>query len=442
MTEQSDTARTGVTDSGSAVINEFFRHFRRDHRPGRSAPHRHPPDSTTGRRARQADARSREGPFVSDTTDLMGVTADNTVGDAPPASGGGTPTAAATDAPAAPAAGAATGTASRRRRSGTGLEGMVLAELQQVASGLGIKGTARMRKSQLIAAIQEKQGGAGQGSAGGEQGVAATVRSDAKVERPRRTRTAAAKRETEDQVTLIEAALTTVICFAVGYPAAYFIATRPNARVRNTLLVLVILPFWTSFLIRVYAWIGLLKIGQPKPKEDGYFLVPIFFASVGAAVDLRTLNPFIPGNFGTFGLGIALLVVAVVTKYAAGFIVRGKSVDRRVVGELHEFDHPLRLRPDLVEVFLREHCVTRLVELVALHDLRVRHFAVAVRAPALLLNARLALGVELVEGNGAARFGRREHLDRDVHQADLEVALPRCSCSHTVVSSRESGVEC
>ena len=49
-----------------------------DHRPGtvrdRTGPQ---PDSTTGRRARQADVRSREGPFVSDTTDLMGVTADN-----------------------------------------------------------------------------------------------------------------------------------------------------------------------------------------------------------------------------------------------------------------------------------------------------------------------------------------------------------------------------
>ncbi|GGU44903.1 transcription termination factor Rho [Streptomyces lavendofoliae] len=80
---------------------------------------------------------------MSDTTDLMGVTADNSVDTA------------------APAAGAATGTTSRRRRSGTGLEGMVLAELQQVASGLGIRGTARMRKSQLIEVIKETQAGGG-----------------------------------------------------------------------------------------------------------------------------------------------------------------------------------------------------------------------------------------------------------------------------------------
>ncbi|MFD7864730.1 transcription termination factor Rho [Streptomyces sp. NPDC057682] len=78
---------------------------------------------------------------MSDTTDLMGVTADKNVDSA------------------APAEGAATGTTARRRRSGTGLDGMVLAELQQVASGLGIKGTARMRKSQLIEVIKEAQAG-------------------------------------------------------------------------------------------------------------------------------------------------------------------------------------------------------------------------------------------------------------------------------------------
>ena len=54
------------------------------------------------------------------------------------------------------------------------------------------------------------------------------------------------------------AAMTTLIAFAIGYPLAYAMATAP-ARWRGTLLVLVILPFWTSFLIRVYAWIGILK---------------------------------------------------------------------------------------------------------------------------------------------------------------------------------------
>ena len=46
-----------------------------------------------------------------------------------------------------------------RRRAGTGLNGMVLAELQQMASGLGISGTARMRKGQLIEAITAARSG-------------------------------------------------------------------------------------------------------------------------------------------------------------------------------------------------------------------------------------------------------------------------------------------
>jgi putrescine transport system permease protein len=54
------------------------------------------------------------------------------------------------------------------------------------------------------------------------------------------------------------AAGTTLLCLLMGYPMAYAIARAPQAW-RVTLLMLVILPFWTSFLLRVYAWIGLLK---------------------------------------------------------------------------------------------------------------------------------------------------------------------------------------
>ena len=53
------------------------------------------------------------------------------------------------------------------------------------------------------------------------------------------------------------AALTTAVCLLVGYPLAYFIA-RCGPRARSWLLVLVMIPFWTSFLIRTYAWITIL----------------------------------------------------------------------------------------------------------------------------------------------------------------------------------------
>ena len=54
------------------------------------------------------------------------------------------------------------------------------------------------------------------------------------------------------------AAVATLLTLLVGFPIAYGMARAPE-RWRPTLLMLVILPFWTSFLIRVYAWIGILK---------------------------------------------------------------------------------------------------------------------------------------------------------------------------------------
>ncbi|MFC7882345.1 transcription termination factor Rho [Streptomyces sp. NPDC057376] len=102
---------------------------------------------------------------MSDTTDLMGARVEETAA-----------------APATDASAPATGAGSRRRR-GTGLEGMVLAELQQVASGLGIRGTARMRKSQLIEVIKEAQ------AAGGAPAKAAPAADNAGETKPKRRTT-------------------------------------------------------------------------------------------------------------------------------------------------------------------------------------------------------------------------------------------------------------
>ncbi|MEV6679600.1 transcription termination factor Rho [Streptomyces erythrochromogenes] len=106
---------------------------------------------------------------MSDTTDLMGA-ADTSVD---------------TSAPAA-------GAAPKRRRTGTGLDGMVLAELQQVASGLGIRGTARMRKSQLIEVIKEAQAGSGAPKA------AASATADTAEAKPKRRATSKARTAAAD----------------------------------------------------------------------------------------------------------------------------------------------------------------------------------------------------------------------------------------------------
>ncbi|MFN4282717.1 MAG: ABC transporter permease subunit [Alphaproteobacteria bacterium] len=54
------------------------------------------------------------------------------------------------------------------------------------------------------------------------------------------------------------AAVSTLITLLIGYPMAYAIARAPESR-RAVLMMLVILPFWTSFLIRVYAWMSILS---------------------------------------------------------------------------------------------------------------------------------------------------------------------------------------
>lgn len=55
------------------------------------------------------------------------------------------------------------------------------------------------------------------------------------------------------------ALVTTVLCLAVGYPSAYAIALKTPQRWKATLLVLAVVPFWTSFLVRTYAWRFLLQ---------------------------------------------------------------------------------------------------------------------------------------------------------------------------------------
>ncbi|WP_328626234.1 transcription termination factor Rho [Streptomyces sp. NBC_00353] len=147
---------------------------------------------------------------MSDTTDLMGVTADKTVDSS------------------APAEGAATGTTARRRRSGTGLDGMVLAELQQVASGLGIKGTARMRKSQLIEVIKEAQGGSAAPKA-----AAAPAAADAET-KPKRRATSKARTGDESAAAPAEKATAQQQIDIPGQPASDDQPTGERRRRRAT----------------------------------------------------------------------------------------------------------------------------------------------------------------------------------------------------------------
>ena len=81
---------------------------------------------------------------------------------------------------------------------------------------------------------------------------------------------------------IVYALVTTFLCLVIAYPLAYFLALKANPRTRLLLLILVIVPFWTSFLIRTYAWIFIL----------GGKGIPALLASLGFE-DIRLINtPF------------------------------------------------------------------------------------------------------------------------------------------------------
>jgi putrescine transport system permease protein len=92
------------------------------------------------------------------------------------------------------------------------------------------------------------------------------------------------------------AALAMLIALVLGYPMAYAIARAP-ARWRTTLLILVMLPFWTSFLVRIYAWIGLLRptgIINTTLESLGLIDAPLVLLNTPGAVYLGIVYAYLP----------------------------------------------------------------------------------------------------------------------------------------------------
>jgi putrescine transport system permease protein len=90
------------------------------------------------------------------------------------------------------------------------------------------------------------------------------------------------------------AALATAILLVIGYPMAYGIA-RCGPRSRPALAMAVILPFWTSFLIRIYAWIAILKpAGLLNQALDVLHLPPLTLLDTNAGVILGLVYAYLP----------------------------------------------------------------------------------------------------------------------------------------------------
>ncbi len=101
--------------------------------------------------------------------------------------------------------------------------------------------------------------------------------------------------------------ISTLLLLLIGYPMALAMARAPST-IRPTLLMLVILPFWTSFLIRVYAWIGILK-------PEG--LLTLLFQTVGLLGPDEQVNIFRTDTAVFIGIVYSYLPFMVLPLYSA-----------------------------------------------------------------------------------------------------------------------------
>ena len=95
---------------------------------------------------------------------------------------------------------------------------------------------------------------------------------------------------------IVYAGITTVLCLAAGYPVAYLIG-RSSERARNLLLMAVMVPFWTSFLIRTYAWVTILKsqgLLNSLLLQAGLIVAPMEMLYTPGAVVLGLVYTFLP----------------------------------------------------------------------------------------------------------------------------------------------------
>jgi spermidine/putrescine transport system permease protein len=98
-------------------------------------------------------------------------------------------------------------------------------------------------------------------------------------------------------VTMRVAVIGTALCLLIGFPIAYFLATRASARFKGVLLGLVIVPFWTSFLLRTFAWRILLAANGPLStflQDVGLISGPLRVLDTRGAVQLGVVYNYLP----------------------------------------------------------------------------------------------------------------------------------------------------
>ena len=133
------------------------------------------------------------------------------------------------------------------------------------------------------------------------------------------------------------ALVSTALCLLVGYPMAYAIARMPPAS-RNVAIMLVILPSWTSFLIRVYAWIGILKpegLLNQVLLATGIIDQPLVILNTHTAIFIGIVYSYLPF--------MVLPLYATLEKMDYSLIEAAQDLGCRPIGAFWKITFPLSL---------------------------------------------------------------------------------------------------
>lgn len=118
------------------------------------------------------------------------------------------------------------------------------------------------------------------------------------------------------------AGVATLIALIIGYPVGYALGTVTNARRQSILLLLILVPFWSSYIVRTYAWIGILR-------SDG-FLQDIFGWIPGFPADLLYTRTAVLIGFVHVFLPLMILPIYASTR----------NLDRRLIEASHDLGAP------------------------------------------------------------------------------------------------------
>jgi len=147
--------------------------------------------------------------------------------------------------------------------------------------------------------------------------------------------------------TLTIAIINTFLCILLGFPLAYFISTRKKPKTKNWLLLLIILPFWTNFLIRTFSWMIILGnegIINNTLLSLNIIVEPLNLLFTPFAVQLGMLYNYLPF--------MVLPIYVAIEKIDSNLLLASKDLGANQKNVFTKIIFPLSLKGLFVGVFL------------------------------------------------------------------------------------------